>query len=76
MKKLYIKNNNILKKNVFNAEGRQFRISSLVYNAPCSRRFNSFRIDNLRAPGNLQYVQICGNPPRCFVVKIFFLISF
>ena len=62
MKKPYVKNNQILKQNVFNSEGRQFRISSLVYDAHCSRRFHSFGIEYVCAPGNLQYVQMCGNP--------------
>ena len=45
--KLYIKNNRSLKKNIFNNEDRQFRISLLVYNARCSLHFHLLGIDNI-----------------------------
>ena len=47
-----------------------------MYNQPCSRRFHSFGIKNVCTPGNFQYVQMCGNPPRCCVVDIFLISAF
>jgi len=47
--KLGKKNNCVLKTRIFfsNKEGRQFRISFLMYKAHCSLCYNSIRIDNV-----------------------------